>query len=394
MKASAISERQNPGPADFIRNRPARLIDMLRVGGLLAFGLTLWMANLLPIQKGILICESNAVVSETRWSHLVELSSRRELDSVSIRWVSSSHTPARMGTSGRSNSSSSDSLRHLKLRMGLHAKLTAIELQQEINRLTTPRSLDSAVNPQPKLHRERWQVQVAQHALSRFRLDCERRGVAVTETTGASPFRLASNTFDPTESEDRAVMEKLTQSLADAERALAMAASAEHASVASATGPGPLALTGSPRFYLQGSHPSLLHAVSLAALALSISWCGCRWATARSSSPNRLHSVKKQHSTVDTNRAYKSLLYRFGIPYLGEIHLEARDSQPGREHEVSLPILPSRSINRWTQVARWSDGILMIWVVCFVLRYTIDPMWRDLLFRAPLAAFSCLLSGI
>ncbi len=367
---------------------------MLRVGGLLAFGLTLWMANLLPIQKGMLICESNAVVSETRWSHLVQLSSRRELESASIRWVSSSHTPARMGTSGRHNSSTSDSLRHLKLRMGLREKLTAMELQQELNRLTSSGSVDSAASPPPKLHKERWQVQVAQHALSRFRLDCERRGVSVTETTAASPFRLASNTLDSTDAEDRAVMEKLTQNLADAERALAMATARDQTSGSSAVGPGPLALTGSPTYYLQGSSPSLLHAVSLVALALSISWFGCRWATVRSSASNPSRFGRKQHSTDDTHRAYKSLLYRFGIPYLGEIHLAARDSLPEREHEGSLPILSSRAISRWTQVARWSDGILMIWVACFVLRYSIDPMWRELLFRAPLAAFSCLVSGI
>jgi hypothetical protein len=45
-------------------------------------------------------------------------------------------------------------------------------------------------------------------------------------------------------------------------------------------------------------------------------------------------------------------------------------------------------------VARVADATLFLWVAAFVVRYGSDTVWRELLFQAPLAAFSSLLFGI
>jgi hypothetical protein len=91
------------------------------------------------------------------------------------------------------------------------------------------------------------------------------------------------------------------------------------------------------------------------------------------------------------------------IPYLGVIPLETNEAT--LETPMVASVLRSnrarvRGLYRLLGLAhlsgwsRWSERMLAVWIVCFVLRYLLDPPWRELLFQAPLAAFSSILFGV
>lgn len=61
---------------------------------------------------------------------------------------------------------------------------------------------------------------------------------------------------------------------------------------------------------------------------------------------------------------------------------------------VSGPFTPSRTKKRASLLTAAGDGMLLIWLAVFAYRFVCDSLWRDLLFRAPLAAFSNLFFGI
>jgi hypothetical protein len=61
---------------------------------------------------------------------------------------------------------------------------------------------------------------------------------------------------------------------------------------------------------------------------------------------------------------------------------------------VSETPTPSRAKKRASLLTAAGDGMLLIWLAVFAYRFVCDSLWRDLLFRAPLAAFSNLFFGI
>lgn len=75
-------------------------------------------------------------------------------------------------------------------------------------------------------------------------------------------------------------------------------------------------------------------------------------------------------------------------------HLEERSESKIDADSVSEPATPSRAKQRASLLTATGDGMLLIWLAVFAYRFVCDSLWRDLLFRAPLAAFSNLFFGI
>jgi hypothetical protein len=90
------------------------------------------------------------------------------------------------------------------------------------------------------------------------------------------------------------------------------------------------------------------------------------------------------------------------VPYLGVLATEtaeipgeaSTDENRTSEDSTSGSRVRIRAIQRLSVFSRWTDRILVAWLACFALRYVLDPLWRELLFQAPLSAFSCVLFGI
>jgi hypothetical protein len=75
-------------------------------------------------------------------------------------------------------------------------------------------------------------------------------------------------------------------------------------------------------------------------------------------------------------------------------HIEER-SEPSMDAALVLETsTPLRAKKRASLLTATGDGMLLIWVAIFAYRFVCDSLWRDLLFRAPLAAFSNLFFGI
>ncbi|MFN7732811.1 MAG: hypothetical protein ACK5OB_12970 [Pirellula sp.] len=77
-----------------------------------------------------------------------------------------------------------------------------------------------------------------------------------------------------------------------------------------------------------------------------------------------------------------------------DAHFEERSEPSMDAASVSETSTPTRAKKRASLLTATGDGMLLIWVAVFTYRFACDSLWRDLLFRAPLAAFSNLFFGI
>lgn len=98
-----------------------------------------------------------------------------------------------------------------------------------------------------------------------------------------------------------------------------------------------------------------------------------------------LSSQASPETSTDLGNDHYALASSEGSPASVQLSVEPQPSPPTASQ-------PTR--RRTSFVAVFGDAILLTWVIVFLARFTCDSLWRDLVFRAPLAAFSSLLFGV
>lgn len=371
----------------------------MQVGGLLGLGVFLWGIGLLPIQRPLLVCECGVLVSPIEHAKLVEMGRQSNLGSRSIdELVCEPLTTARDSVL-RQDSEGELAVRRVRLYLGMLRRLTAAELQRELTALISSRRslFQPTVAAQRGVCQARWRLQVAEHALSRFRLDCARQGIELPDRKESSPFRLASRSSSSSGSDVERLLKSLCLEVDTARNDLQQAERGsdqrqEETDVF-------LTLGSSPRFFMRGGS---LDRVRLVILVLSIGGILGFVAMQR----NRRRSRKRSELDLSTHQDLMKVLDRLRIAYLGVLSLEADDAIVDAAATPYTKEAARRRQPRWRWLyrllrlhdlsiwGRWSERLLMAWIACFVLRYLLDPPWRELLFQAPLAAFSSILFGV
>lgn len=108
-------------------------------------------------------------------------------------------------------------------------------------------------------------------------------------------------------------------------------------------------------------------------------------------------------------------MQRKGIPYLGAIHILNEDSlvsRTGSQMRTQLAVSSvatehvrltaadlafsdwSRQLKSIKILRSLSEGSLVLWIGLFAARVMFDPVWRELVAVAPLAAVSRMITGI
>lgn len=368
----------------------SRFIHALQVGGLLALGIFLWGISLFPIQRADLVCECSVLVSPREHTKLSEFRGRSRDPSGLIGSLDCEPRLSE-GESDRVGSESGEvSVRRVKLRLGVGRRASAAELEEALAELTTfgMASQKPTVDAQRAYCRARWQLQVAEHALARFRLDCSRQGIELADPKDSRPFRLVSQSSATIGPETARLYDSLRSEIETARRG--MEAAEQEMSMRERETRGVVTMSGTPRFAMRGG--------SLARFRLAlvlISTFGVLGVIALGWKRDRIR--KRPAPTGFTRAELTKMLDGLRIPYLGVIPLEGEakssaDAAPRRlERRSPFRLYGLYRLSKWS---RWSDRVLILWIACFVLRYLLDPPWRELLFHAPLAAFSSILFGV
>ena len=426
---------------------------------LIAFACLLWLINWVPIQAPTYVFLGNAVATQSRWHQLVLLSRTQGIDSEKIQWLDC--VPAVDSQLG----SPTSELKVLKIRVGLRKTGDAPFVEREIERLTRPSSNLEATGPlRTSLREQRWRVEVVNHQIQRFRLDCDREGIAMSDATAAGTFRLASHPKrivpgNPSSQEhetadgnsgserrkltdaDRSTWNRLTEMKAIHEGNVRRLE--EELEQVVAVSSGHFALTGAPRVSALPGKFSWVRSMFAILLATSVA-VGLtfgsprilrrsgRWLWTLPANTNRFFRRVQHPSEVPYDESeIARALEQHSIAYWGVlahqnlendvlrsstetfqtntiptpemenqneaqrrvIDVDSRDPRLSLEHVARI----NRFNRYWLFTADGpaiGDMLLVAWLCIFVLRYGVDSVWRELLFKAPLAAFSSVLFGI
>lgn len=369
----------------------------------------LWLINFTPLQYPSLVLKGNAVLSQDRFLALKSLSQSHSLDSKLVTWVTLDSEPTSSATSS-SPIQTPQAYRSLRIRVGLRHPVSMSEIESEIERLTktAPTRVSGQTAPQ-KLHRQRWQLQAAEHALARFDLDRRRELEAARADENDTPFRLISRSRVSLTPEQQTLRDALIESIETAKRALELDPSAPTPSTNTS---GSIAFTGAPVLQARGGRLVWIHGVLLGCVGIVIVSRPIRSVLAFSDWSHRSHRERDAKvgaitSTAPNMGILLRVLKKLEVHYLGEFVMACHREGAGvHSSDVPQRAFPSdqnhprslrKTARRWLStrcLAMMSDGLLLLWVTLFVLRFVGDQLWRELLFRAPLAALSSVLSGI
>lgn len=371
----------------FSRSRPTRALE---VGGLLGLAIFLWGLVFLPIQRLGLVCECVVWVSEPQQATLSTLSGRSGIASSAIDWFFYEAASAGSPSGQKPVLEGEIAVRRVRLRLGLMRRMTISELERELERLAA--SSRSPERPSGAAMRAishaRWKLKVAEHALERFHLDCSRPGCDSSDGAGGSPFHLVSQPTAPTAPRDtnkQRMLESLGLEVEAARQALSLAESlpleGQHATQAV------LALAGPPKFRIRGGSLNRFRASFVVLSSIGILCAvSAGWVRSLIREP--------QIAAIPTHQDFIRMLERLRVPYLGSLTDPSGNSKDDPVKRLSTSRSRLRSLHRLSMLSRWSNRMLTLWVACFAFRYCVEPLWRELLFQAPLAAFSRVLFGI
>jgi hypothetical protein len=394
---------------DTLRGRSHHSSDTLaQQFALFALMVGLWSLNLFPIQRAEPVLTASALVSDPRLPSLQRVSQQRKIQSDSIRWV---HYQRDLRRS--SNHSHSNQLQHIQLRLGIQSNASIEQIQKELERLTEP-SIESVAqtSDQVQLRAERWRLKTIEHQMARFELDRTREKQALESTSNEQPLAdqasdvkrqstpaqsvtyrklTAESILDPIANpreslSDQKIWESL---LVDFDRCAKRIDQLENQMhLAQIQASGTIEITGSPHLGVLSTGASM--GQSLCVLAFTLLSCAGLFVYLKAPSPQPLVRTDK-NSILEALRA-------LGIQNFGTIDVTAERS--GSNAIQSAPIdklserIPMRTAKRIYFVRRIVDGLLVVWVACFVIRFLADSNWRELLFGAPLSAFSSLVLGL
>ncbi len=381
---------------------------------MICFTLAMWLMNLLPVQQADQVLFVNAAISRQRMTALRELGRSNDIASDKIRWIAIDHDPKHM--LGMIASSDQTTVR---LRIGLSKRSTTESIEREIESLTRPEiTSDEVASIMSLIRRAQWRVQSAKHSLIRLRLDQEHDlTIAATENVvdDSGPFRLTSHS-KPISTPNHS-MSQLEQRLQSDQRRSESDVAKLQADLerANSRTRGFFSMTGAPKTVAVPRPISILHACQIGLICISIFACSAlpihyHWNVKAktflqfmkriSISSALRHDVSDVHGLVHE-------LNDVGVLFLGRIELQSRwiregsnecESNKLMDHERvecdSAKLKSTRSLRWEVLVGRTADLALMVWVGIFLVRFVFDPMWRELVFRAPLASFSTVLSGL
>ncbi len=454
---------------------------------LFGFLLSLWVANVFPVQRAEHVLQATAVVSPQRLIALQSMARGQLSDQSSVRWIRYARSAKAVARSRIESS-----VEHIHLEIGVRANAGLREVEQELERLTLPsNSTESLSDESKRVRSERWRLAAIDHQLERFRLDRQREGNWLAEATIAKDesitteqksnqavtisFRKflsnpASNpasdssmseapdnsnglsaaaedeinrtaaAADRSENSEKAWSAKDQQTwnalLTNRSQCLRCIESLEAQQRATQSqAAGTIALTGAPRYGVLSGRASIANLVSIFSLS-----CFCAWMIGfllRSPAVQRRKvgqakvalrqlARKENGRRADErswNRAGEDVIAvgmaKHNIPYIGTLRMNvgskatvalsavdnlvttvsetdcvetasnslASNSSPEDRTTVGLKLNAAviEKVNSW---ALWS------WVALFGFRFVADPNWRELLFSAPLAAFSSMVLGV
>lgn len=465
---------------------------------LFGFLLSLWVANVFPVQRAEHVLQATAVVSPQRLIALQSMARGQLSDQSSVRWIRYARSAKAVARSRIESS-----VEHIHLEIGVRANAGLREVEQELERLTLPsNSIESLSDESKRVRSERWRLAAIDHQLERFRLDRQREGNWLAEATMAKDesitteqksnqavtvsFRkpllnsgatLGSNptsnptsnqAADPSMSEppanpngssaatedevnrtadaaDRSENSEKAWSAKDQQtwnalltnrsqclRCIESLEAQQRATQSQAA--GTIALTGAPRYGVVSGQASIANLVSILSLS-----CFCAWMIGfllRSPAVQRREVGqakvalrqfnRKENGRPADERTWQRTdedpiavgMAKHKIPYLGTLKMnvsskatvalsaaeswETPVSEKGGLEAASNSLASTSSSNRTTAglklstaaIEKINSWALWSWVVLFAFRFLTDPNWRELLFSAPLAAFSSMVLGV
>jgi hypothetical protein len=375
---------------------------------LFALMVGLWSLNLFPIQQAEPVLTASALVSEPRLPSLQRVSQQRNIQSDSIRWVHYQRDLRRASQQSQSND-----LHHIQLRLGIRSNASFQQIQKELDRLTEPTiESEGQASDQVQLRAERWRLKTIEHQMARFELDRTREEQALESTTneypladqasgserGSTPAQtvtyrklnsesVTDSIADPRESpNDQKTWESL---LSDFDRCAKRIDRIENQlHLAQVQAFGTIEITGSPHLGVLSTRASM--GQSICVLAFTLLSCAGLFVYLRVPSPQRL---VRSHKSSMLEALNELGLKNFGIIDVTSKH-SASSAIPSVPPAKLSDLKPMRSPRRIVFVRRIVDSLLVVWVACFALRFLSDANWRELLFGAPLSAFSSLVLGL
>jgi hypothetical protein len=371
--------------------------------GLFALLVALWAMNLFPIQQAQTVLVASAIVSSQRLSSLQELSRQKQVPSESIQWVHYQRD-ARGKSRSIQSASQDSSIEHMRLMMGVRTGDSTEQIQRELERLTESETeTASSTADQTELRSQRWRLATIEHQMMLFELDQTRQmqqaDVATTEmaatedqATGEYRTRIPASTVvhrklsaEPAQ-DHRKTWETL---LSDFDRCATKIEQLERQiKEAKTKASGTIALTGSPRIGVLSSRASISHV----ACVLAFTVLSCIALVLFLQPPNR----RKNSRTPKVDQTdFSKLLTELGLRNLGTIHITGLESTSEPPPAMlSSKTESRRQFRRLEFSCRIVNALLVAWVGLFAIRFLSDSNWRELLFNAPLSAFSSMISGI
>ena len=392
-----------------------------------ALSFCLWGANVLPIQQVEYHLTTNLAISQHRMPKLQTLarntsvSNSRNLALFSTVEIQSDETSPSVSTNS--------DLRSVRVRIRCPNHCDIEDVERSLNELTTP-SLESSecLVFAKQLQKEQWLLESSAHSMKRLELDLEQERNAIEtdcvdsdrvvsqeteELQSSTPFRLAS--FGSHQQPQTELMEKLRRlNQTRTENVDSMLLTLDRLK---AKARGFLSLTGSPRMDpvvrpLTTFHLLVLSGLCAAVWLLFMGWLHPfrgRWLFSRKTLP-LVRDEAVAHSTVTSSETSTSAMskairwmQREGIPYLGAIQvcIEANTSSDALSESATLQTSSAVSTGTTTpkldshQLLKClGEGSLVLWIGLFAARLMFDPLWRELIAVAPLAAISRMISGI
>jgi hypothetical protein len=185
---------------------------------------------------------------------------------------------------------------------------------------------------------------------------------------------------------------------------------------------GTIAITGAPRYGVVSGYASLSHIISILALstsgAIGLGFL-LRSPSGRNTSTTSRKSVPKISTSPIRSSDISDLMAEHQIKCFGTIEVRhdatsdatsyaTSDAKPATIPVENLPheavdtgptsAVGSREAMRMVRIAKRVEQLnnwaLWTWVGLFLVRFFSDANWRELLFNAPLAAFSSIVLGV
>ena len=380
-----------------------------------ALSFCLWGANVLPIQQVEYQLTTNLAISQHRMPMLQKLASTKTESNLGHLAVFSELEIQSDETSP--SASANSELRSVRVRVRCPIHRDIHDVERSLNELTAP-SLESSecLVFAKQLQKEQWLLESSSHSIKRLELDQERERNAIETDTvefdrvvsqdtenhpASNPFRLTS--FGTAQQPQKELMEGLHRlNQTRTENVESMLLTLERLKAKSR---GFLLLTGSPRIGpvvlpLTFFRLMLLCGLCVTVWFLLMGWLhpfrGRREAVAHQTLP------VSEISTTDIEKAIR-WLQRERIPYLGAIQVcieanTASDVSSELHTEPSKSAAPGESttskLDSKQLLKSLGEGSLVLWIGLFAARLMFDPLWRELIAVAPLAAISRMISGI